>query len=126
MPDYGADPLWDPRTEAMVSLDGLPVSVATRELVRAWAARWERLARQDLDAEDVESEQATGPAPAPSTAEWVSLEADARAVWTELQRDLGEDWNVGMVSFRGGLRHVQWDPTGPAQPCPRGPNSATA
>jgi hypothetical protein len=82
MPDSGADPLWDPRTEAMVSLDGLPVSVATRELVRGWAARWERLARQDLDAEDVESGQAAGPAPAVSTDEWVSLEADARSVWT--------------------------------------------
>ena len=45
--DYLADPLWtrepNGRTGAMVPLEQLPLSQATRARLRAWAARFDRL-----------------------------------------------------------------------------------
>jgi hypothetical protein len=42
MSDYGADPLLDAGSRAIVDLDSLPLASATKQHLRAWAARWER------------------------------------------------------------------------------------
>lgn len=106
MPDYDADPLWDLATEAMVNLDQLPISDATRTLVREWAARWEAVAWAEIEtADDV-----------PADAR-IALERVGRAAWQQVQRELGDDWQVGWASFPDHRRHVQWRPGGPIEPC---------
>jgi len=52
--DYLADPLWDVRG-ANIGVDDVPISEATREALRDWARRWDRLAKHDLEAEDIEA-----------------------------------------------------------------------
>ncbi len=69
MPDYSADPIWDTATECMVSLDQLPIEEKTRSSIRAWAARWEELAWQQMRVEDVQSGMVAGSAePVPTRA----------------------------------------------------------
>ena len=110
MADYGADPVWDLDSEAMVALEGLPLTVATRASVRAWAARWEVIASSEFDPAGAEVPEGA----------LVALERDGRAVWQQVQRELSDDWQVGWVSFSDGRRYVQWQPEGPAEPCPPG------
>ena len=115
MPDYDADPLWDAATEAMVSLDDLPVTAKTKQRVRAWALRWDELATQDLEADYGDTPELAHKAVPPET--WAEHEREGRAAWLELQQDLGDTWRVGWVSFPGGRRHVQWEADGPVELC---------
>ncbi len=116
MPDHGADPLWDLATEAMVDLDGLPLSGATRTALREWSARWESMALAELY-------ETAGDAPA-DTLE--ALERDGRLAWQQVRQELGDDWQVGWVSFPDGRRRVQWQPGGPAVLCLPGSSTASA
>ena len=110
MADYSADPLWDLESEAMVALERLPLTEATRASVRAWASRWEAIASSEFDlvAAEVPKEACA------------TLERDGRAVWQQVRRELGDDWQVGWVTFPNGRRHVQWHPKGPTEPCSPG------
>ena len=115
MPDYDADPLWDTATEAMVSVDDLPITEATKKRVRAWGRRWDELATQDLSADYGDTpELAHKVVPAEV---WAEHEREGLAAWRELQRDLGDEWRVGWVSFPDGRRHVQWEVDGPVELC---------
>ena len=111
MPDYDADPLWDTATEAMVSVDDLPIAEKTKKRVRGWGRRWDELATQDLHAEPGDTDQVV-----PEQV-WAEHEREGRAAWRELQEELGEEWRVGWVSFPDGRRHVQWEPDGSVELC---------
>src|SRR5207244_1536351 len=113
MPDYSADPIWDARTDDMISLDDLPIHESTRAAIREWANRWERLAEQEMHFDDVEASMVDGPAePVPSQA-WEQLDQHGRALCEQLRRALGDEWRVGWVSFEHDQRHVQWETDAP-------------
>ncbi|MCW3025658.1 MAG: hypothetical protein JWM29_1090 [Solirubrobacterales bacterium] len=115
--DFRADPLWDIRGN-MVGVEQLPISESTRQALRDWARRWDRLAEQDMDAEDIEAGMKIGTSePVPKEA-WNEHEAEGRALWTDLQNELGPDWQVGWLSFPDGVRHVQWTEGALVEPLP--------
>ena len=113
MPDYSADPIWNAATECMVSLDGLPVHRDTRSAIRAWAARWEELAWQQMHAEDVANVMRPGPAEPVAARAWQTVEEEGRALCQRLRTELGDGWRVGWVTVEAGRRHVQWEADGP-------------
>jgi hypothetical protein len=116
MADYRADPIWDVRTESMVSLDQLPIGEPTRSAIRGWANRWEQLAEQDMHSADVKHGMLPGTAePVPRHA-WETIERDGRALCHQVREELGDRWRVGWVSFEHGQRHVQWKTDGPVTP----------
>lgn len=117
MPDYGADPLWDLATEAMVSLDRLSISEQIRALVRGWSARWESLARQDMAADDYEAGMTDTPASSVPAAAWAELNREGRELWLRLRSELGDGFEVGWCTLEQ-VRCVQWEPDGSVEPCP--------
>jgi len=72
----------------MIPLDELPVSDATRERLREWAARWEHLAAGGV----------TTDAPLPDEAARTLLKADAQRLRERLQDELGADWDVVLAT----------------------------
>ena len=115
MPDYYADPVWDVETDAMVSLDDLPISDETKNVVRAWARRWDELALQDLDADYGDTPELAHLAVSADV--WAEHETDGLAAWHRLRQELGDRWRLGRVSWPDGRRHVQWEPDGPLELC---------
>ena len=93
-PDYGADPVWDRASGAMIDLDGLPVGPPTRLAVRAWRQRWEALASQQMRADDVEAAMASEAAEPVTDDEWGEIEREGQQLCAELQRELGSEWSV--------------------------------
>ncbi len=117
MPDYDADPLWDLRDESMVNLDELPIPASTRQAIRAWAGRWEKLAWQGMHADDVAAGQVEGPSTPVPAAAWAEVERDSRLLWLELQRALGNACKVGRVVFTDGSTSSRpMEPDGPIKP----------
>jgi hypothetical protein len=58
---------------------------------------------------------ARGPAAPTQPSEWAALEDEGRALWRALQRELGEEWEAGWVSFAQ-RPVVQWRPDTTAEP----------
>ena len=111
MGDYGADPLWDAATEAMVDADQLPLSQSLRDDVREWARAWEERARTEIGAEDAAFASGVDSSPVP-VSDWERLDRDADALCQRLRHELGSGWLVGKVSFHDGARQVQWEAGG--------------
>ena len=93
-PDYGADPVWDGSDGAMVDLDGLPVRSETRQALRAWRARWETLAWQQMRADDLEAGMSDQPAVPVADDQWSEVEREGQLLCAQLQQELGPDWIV--------------------------------
>jgi hypothetical protein len=72
MADHGADPVWDAESGAMLDLDTVPVSAATRTALRAWARTWEPLALSDDD----------------DAAAWAAWDAEGRRLWAVVRAEL--------------------------------------
>jgi hypothetical protein len=106
MPDYDADPIWSLDDEAMVPLEHLPLSDGARDDARAWARRWEAHTWATMEDDDDD------------TPEPRQLERDGRAVWERLREELAPAHRLGYATFEEDMRHVQWTPGGPVEPCP--------
>lgn len=117
-PDHGADPVWDLASEAMVPLESLPISDQLRESIRAWTLQWEKLASQQMEADDVEAGQQERPAGPVTPEQWAANRREGRAQWQRLQAELGGSWRVGWADFNEDERRVQWQPDAPLKPCP--------
>lgn len=78
MCDYAADPIWCEPTGDNLALESLPLSAITKERLRAWADRY---GEDDDDIKDLER-----------------FEAEGRALWALLRRELGDTWEVGYFS----------------------------
>jgi hypothetical protein len=102
-PDYGGpDPLWTDDGRA-VSLDALPLTAETRRAVRSWAARWDPVARRQIDADDFAAGMTDRAVEAPSAVTWRSLEEDGRRLCAQIAADLGPDWSVKYEGPAGSL-----------------------
>ena len=116
MPDYSADPVWDPASEWMVNLDELPIMEGTRVAIRAWAARWEARAWQELASEDAEEVAISGSSEPVTPEASEAIERDGLLLCQRLRNELGDDWRVGPVSLEDNERSVQWETYGPVTP----------
>jgi hypothetical protein len=93
-PDYGkADPIWTEDGTGL-SLDALPVKEDTRAAVRDWAARWEPVAWQQMDADDFNAGMSDRPAEPPAEATWRSLGDEGRRLCAQVQQELADGWEV--------------------------------
>jgi hypothetical protein len=115
MADYGADPLWDLASGAMVNVDRLEIGAETRAALRDWAKRWDALASTQMRSDDVEAGMSNSPADPVPTHVWEDLDREGRKLCDHLRQELGPDWRVGWTSFPDSRRHVQWEPNGPVE-----------
>ena len=114
MPDYGADPIWSADRNYMVELESVPISESLRSRIRDWAGRWEDMAWQINDYDDVANGMRPGPAvPVPAGA-LDQINREGLVLCNELRAELGEEWRVAHATFPDS-RHLQWEPGGPVE-----------
>ena len=104
-------------------VDELPLSAGTRRNVRVWAARWEALTCQQMDADAVKDGMVDGPGTSVAPSQWDELDRDGRALWIALQQELPNDYELGWATFPDSGRHAQWDANAAPQPCPFPPQA---
>jgi hypothetical protein len=51
--DFSADPIWCDRCGCNLDLDDIPISDELRDILRAWASNYEKLARDEIKREDI-------------------------------------------------------------------------
>jgi len=91
MCDYFADPVWW-TPDRGASLDDIPLSGATRQALRHWAESYDLLEQHDYEW--------------PSEAAKAEFGRRGRALWADVQEELGVDWEVGY--FDEELSAVVW------------------
>jgi hypothetical protein len=93
-PDFGgADPLWDANGVG-ISLETLPLSTETKAALRAWCARWEPLARRQIEFEDFDAGMTDRPVEPIPAQEWQAVEDEGRQLCDHVRQELGDEWQV--------------------------------
>ena len=88
MCDYFADPIWT-EDGAMIELDSLPLSDASKAQLREWAAWYDRLGTDESAwTPDVERE----------------FDTDCRRLWRRVAEELEPEYRVGYVDERTSQR----------------------
>jgi hypothetical protein len=78
----------------MIDVDRLPIRPETRSSLRAWNQRWEALAWQRMDADDVEAGISNEPVVPVADEQWREVEREGEQLCAELQLELGDGWTV--------------------------------
>jgi hypothetical protein len=84
MPDYECSPLWDIDEGGEITPDELPLSEETSDRLKMWARKYDRT----LDKKDPKSSGFK------SSEEEEAFEAEGRKLWEDIQKELGDDYEV--------------------------------
>ena len=112
MPDYESSSLWDPETEYMVRLEGLPLRPETKAALEAWSATlWDFLGREREGPGGISISNV-------SDEELEAHEREGQRLWHLVRDELGDDFEVGYGVLGpdpddpyGAIKRIVWDPS---------------